>query len=79
MMFYPSESLIYGLFFISALFFVFSVIYAITGKIFFAKHWLTNFGLERANKKANAFYYVGWLFLILALIAGTISSFIYME
>ncbi|QHJ81230.1 MAG: hypothetical protein [Bacteriophage sp.] len=76
MIFYPTESLIYGLFFMSALFFVIGVVYAITGKIFFAKHWLTNFGLERANKEANAFCCAGWLFLTLALIAGTISSFL---
>lgn len=75
-MIYPVESLIYGLFFMAALFLIIAHVYAIMGKLFFAKHWLTNFGLELANKKANYFYYIGWLFLILALAAGVTSSYI---
>lgn len=75
-MIYPVESLIYGLFFMAALFFIIAHAYAITGKIFFSKHWLNNFGLERANKKARAFDYIGWLFLVLALAAGITSSYI---
>lgn len=78
MMFYPSESFIYGLFFVSALFYSLATFSYVIG--FFVSHEAIDTAIAKSYQlRYVAYRWVGLLFLILALIAGTISSFIYME
>lgn len=78
MMFYPSESLIYGLFFISALFYSLATFSYAVG--FFVSYKSIDIKIAKAYKRRYVAYrWLGLLFLILALTAGTISSFIYLE
>lgn len=75
MIFYPTESLIYGLFFMSGLFYSLSTFSYAVG--FFVPYKSIDTYIAKAYKRRYVAYrWVGLLFLILALIAGTISSFL---
>lgn len=75
-MIYPVESLIYGLFFMAALFFVLSTVSYVAG--FFVPHTaIENNGIASKFQNLYKFHYrIGWLFLVLALAAGITSSYI---
>lgn len=76
MIFYPTESLIYGLFFLGMLFKVIQHVYVLSAQVFDGKGYINVFGRTTMLRTATFYLWLSRLFLVLAIASGVCSSFL---